>query len=112
MSEECERNDYFLVVFDGKTNDKMNGCDHGIHRSVMSRSIPTENISTAQRRGGGTHQKKNGEEKKEKTIQQQQQQRQMASTYTFVIFFARVCLVLAGAVLIFITAGWRGSFRQ
>jgi hypothetical protein len=54
VSEECERNDYFLVVFDGKTNDKMNGCDHGIHRSVMSRSIPTENISTAQKRGEHT----------------------------------------------------------
>jgi hypothetical protein len=54
VSEECEWNDYFLVVFDGKTNDKMNGCDHGIHRSVMSRSIPTENISTAQKRGEHT----------------------------------------------------------
>lgn len=81
----------------------MNGYDHGIHRSVMSRSIPTENISTAQRSWGNTHTKKERwrERKKEKTIQQQ---RQMASTYTFVIFFALVC------VCVFVWGGWCGTY--
>lgn len=97
MSEECERNDYFLVVFDGKTNDKMNGYDHGIHRSVMSRSIPTENISTAQRSWGNTHTQK-------RTVKREKK-RENNTTTTSNGFYVHIRYILCSRVCVCVCVG-------
>lgn len=81
------RNYCFSLATEKQTNDKMNGCDHGIHRSVMPLSIFHKR-------------KKNGEKEKKKRKQSNNNNTtsnscaiRTHSLYSF-LYDARSCAVL------------------